>query len=253
MTGEQTEKGTAPFSYHQRVPRDLPSSTRRAGIRQKTERRDRGFIKAKGGGLTKKENTAKKKTKGAETKKTARYKYSEWITEEGLIRVRGWAQDGASYEQIAKNIGIATSTLREWRERFPALSAALAHARDIADRKVENRLFDRTQGYTVQVKKAVKLKREWYDERGKKCVEERVEMVEEEEHIPADVKAQIYWLSNRKPQEWKNNPDGKQEEGELPDDGLKEQMETAASQVCAGTDDSDMLPESDDDGTEEDA
>lgn len=201
----------------------------------------------------KKTSPAKKKPAGAAAKKTARYKYSEWITEEGLIRVRGWAQDGASYEQIAKNIGVSISTLREWRTRFPALSAALTHARDIADRKVENRLFDRTQGYTVKVKKAIKVKREWYDDRGKKRVEEHIEMVEEEEHIPADVKAQIYWLSNRKPQEWKNNPDGKQEDGELPDDGLKEQLEDAAAKVCAGTDDSDMLPECEDDGKEEDA
>lgn len=219
----------------------------------KTERRDRGFMKEKGGGLMKKASTNGKKAGAAATKKTARYKYSEWITETGLIRVRGWAQDGASYEQIARNMGIAVSTLREWRERFPALSAALTHARDIADRKVENRLFDRTQGYTIKVKKAIKVKKEWYDDHGKKRVEEHIEMVEEEEHIPADVKAQIFWLSNRKPQEWRNNPDGKQDEGELPDDGLKEQLENAASKVCAGTDDSDMLPEDEGDGKDENA
>lgn len=201
----------------------------------------------------KKTSPAKKKPAGAATPKAARYKYSEWITEAGLIRVQGWAQDGCTYEQIAKNMGIAYSTLCAWRERFPELSEALTRARDIADRKVENSLFNRAQGYTIKVKKAIKLKREWYDERGKKCVEERVELAEEDEHIPADVKAQIFWLSNRKPQEWKNNPDGKQEDGELPDDGLKEQLEDAAAKVCAGTDDSDMLPECEDDGKEEDA
>lgn len=170
-----------------------------------------------------------------------------------MIRIRGWAQDGCTYEQIAQNIGIAYSTLCAWRERFPELSEALTRARDIADRKVENRLFDRTQGYTVKVKKAIKVKREWYDDRGKKRVEEHVEMVEEDLHIPADVKAQMFWLANRKPQEWRNNPDGKQDDGELPDDGLKDQLEDAAAKVCAGTDDSDMLPECEDDGEKENA
>ncbi|WP_201261389.1 hypothetical protein [Lactococcus lactis] len=33
-------------------------------------------------------------------------KYEEWLTAEGLILLEGWARDGLTDEQIAKNIGI---------------------------------------------------------------------------------------------------------------------------------------------------
>nr|WP_275583088.1 PIN-like domain-containing protein [Gracilibacillus alcaliphilus] len=45
-------------------------------------------------------------------------KYTNWITEEGLIKIEGWARDGLTDEQIAHNIGIRTSTLYEWKKRF---------------------------------------------------------------------------------------------------------------------------------------
>ena len=52
---------------------------------------------------------------------------SKWEThvKDRLIEVEGWARDGLTDEQIAKNLGIAYSTLREYREKYSALSAAL--------------------------------------------------------------------------------------------------------------------------------
>lgn len=74
-------------------------------------------------------------------------KYSEWITEEGLTRIEGWALDGLADKQIAENIGVAYSTFREWVKKFPALSASLKKSKDVADRQVENALFKRAIGY----------------------------------------------------------------------------------------------------------
>lgn len=71
----------------------------------------------------------------------------EWITKEGLIRIQGWARDGLSDEQIAKNIGVSRSTLNEWKKRFPDISDTLKKGKDIADREVENALFKRAVGY----------------------------------------------------------------------------------------------------------
>ena len=188
----------------------------------------------------KKKPTAKKKPATG-----ARSKAAKWLEEEGLLRIAGWARDGCTDEEIAKNVGVAYSTLRVWRDKYPALSAALKCARDVADRKVENKLFERAQGYTIKIKKTFKVKKEHYDEQGRKIVCEELQVGEDEVHIPADVTAQIFWLKNRKPDEWRDKPEKKSENDELPDDGLKAQMEKAAAAICTGADDNDMLPESD--------
>ena len=40
---------------------------------------------------------------------------------------------------------------------------------------------------------------------GRKVAEyERIEYIEEEVHVPADTTAQIFWLKNRKPNEWRD-------------------------------------------------
>ncbi|MBQ7824929.1 MAG: hypothetical protein IJ337_01070 [Clostridia bacterium] len=200
--------------------------------------------------------TAKKPKKRQDAKKQqagARGKSAKWLEEEGLLKIAGWARDGCTDEEVAKNMGVAYSTLRVWRDKFPALSAALKCARDIADRKVENKLFERAQGYTIKLKKTFKVKKERYDELGRKIVCEELQTGEDEVHIPADVTAQIFWLKNRKPDKWRDKPDAKTDDAELPDDGLKEQMEAAASKMCAGADDSDMLPEDEGDGKDENA
>lgn len=146
----------------------------------------------------------KKPKKETQNKTPPRAKYAPWLEEEGLARIAGWARDGVPDAQIAKNMGVAYSTLREWRDRFPALSAALKDAREVADRKVENSLYKRAQGYTVKIKKTFKVKRADYDESGRKIREvEELKQGEDEVHIPADVTAQIFWLKNRKPEAWR--------------------------------------------------
>nr|DAV18236.1 MAG TPA: terminase small subunit [Caudoviricetes sp.] len=84
-------------------------------------------------------------------------KYTEWLTKEGLIRVQGWARDGLSDEQIAKNIGISRSTLNDWKKRFPDISDTLKKGKDVADREVENALFKRAVGfsYTEETKELI--------------------------------------------------------------------------------------------------
>lgn len=47
----------------------------------------------------------------------AKAKYEEWILEEGLLKIQGWARDGLTEEQIAHNMGIAVSTLGNWKKK----------------------------------------------------------------------------------------------------------------------------------------
>lgn len=136
-------------------------------------------------------------------------KYDQWLTEEGLLRIQGWARDGLTDKDIAKNLRIGVSTLREWKGRFEEIREALRIGKDSADRVVENALYKSACGYTIEVKKPVKVKQIDYDpETGRKIREtETWKVVMEEQHYPAQVTAQIFWLKNRKPDQWREKND----------------------------------------------
>lgn len=134
----------------------------------------------------------------------AKGKYEEWLTPEGLLKIEGWAKDGLIDKDIATRMGVAYSTLREWRNKYPALSAALKKSKEVADRAVESSLYERALGGIREVKKNIKLKHTYYDEHGRKCEKEEIVTVTDEVYNPGDTTAQIFWLKNRKPEVWKD-------------------------------------------------
>lgn len=136
-------------------------------------------------------------------------KFDQWLTEEGLLRIQGWARDGLTDKDISKNMRIGVSTLKEWKGRFPEIQGALKQGKDAADRVVENALYKSACGYTMKIRKPVKVKLVDYDpETGKKIREaDTWQAVEEEIHVPAQVTAQIFWLKNRKPDKWREKND----------------------------------------------
>ena len=116
-------------------------------------------------------------------------KFDYWLTAEGLALIEGWARDGLVLEEIAHNMGINRCTLYEWRREFPTIANALKNGRAVADRKVENALFNRAIGRDVTEVKVIEGK-------------DGKSVVTATKHIPADVTACIYWLKNRKPDVW---------------------------------------------------
>lgn len=134
----------------------------------------------------------------------AKGKYQEWLMPEGLLRIEGWARDGLTDEQIAKNMGIAYSTLKNWKDDHLAILAALKKGKEVVDREVENALYERALGGVHEVKKTFKVKRTFYDEEGRKCEKEELKTGIDEVYIPGDTTAQIFWLKNRKPEQWRD-------------------------------------------------
>ena len=113
-------------------------------------------------------------------------KYTEWLTEEGLIQIEGWARDGLIDEQIATNVGVSYSTFRDWKKRFPALSAVLKRGKEVVDRQVENALLKTAVGYV-------------YEE---ETVTNTGEVVTVRKYSKPNTTAQIFWLKNRKRGQW---------------------------------------------------
>ena len=119
-------------------------------------------------------------------------KYTEWITEEGLLKIEGLARDGLTDKQIAENIGVAYSTFRDWIKRFPALSAPLKRGKEVIDRQVENALLKRALGYE-------------YVETTKELTDLGLTVTKQvTKQVAPDTTAQIFWLKNRKPKEWRD-------------------------------------------------
>lgn len=135
----------------------------------------------------------------------AKGKYAEWLKPEKLILLTGWARDGLTDEQIAKNIGISTGRLYEWKKQYREINEALKEGKEVADREIENALYLSAKGHTAKVKKAIKVKTVRQDG-SKKIEEEHIEYIEDEIYIPPNTTAQIYWLKNRKPNEWREKP-----------------------------------------------
>lgn len=96
-------------------------------------------------------------------------KYQEWLEPDNLCRLEGWARDGLTDEQIAHNMGIGLTTLKEWKKKHPPIASALKKGKEVVDYEVENALL-----------KAA---------------------------MEGNVTAQIYWLKNRKPKMWRDKPE----------------------------------------------
>jgi len=129
-------------------------------------------------------------------------KYTEWLEDDSVLKLQAWARDGLTNEQIATNMGINACTLYEWKEKFPKIAKSLKAGKEVVDIIVENALYESaTTGSTFVVEEAIKLKKVYW-ESGHRCEEEIVKIVELTKRTPPSNTAQIYWLKNRKPDQW---------------------------------------------------
>lgn len=131
----------------------------------------------------------------------AKGRYERWRTKEGLLLIEGWARDGLTDEQIARNMGISRKTLYVWCEKYGDICNTLKKGKDVADREVESALYRRAIGYRMKKQtRELRLNRKT----GKR---EMVVTKETEEEVAPDVTAAIFWLKNRKPEEWRDKRD----------------------------------------------
>lgn len=123
-------------------------------------------------------------------------KYAEWLTEDGLLRIQGWARDGLIDEQIAHNMGVAYSTFRTWVDKFPALSASLKAGKAPVDIEVENALLKSALGFEYE-ETITEI-----EELGNGKQKKQIRKVKK--YAPPNSTAQIFWLKNRRPDRWRD-------------------------------------------------
>lgn len=126
-----------------------------------------------------------------------------------MLRIKGWARDGLTDEQIAHNMGIRRTTLTDWQKRFPVISATLKAGKAPVDIEVENALLKRALGFTYEetTTDVEQIPTSKKDEDGNPIfMEIRKTKTVTKTALP-DVTAQIFWLKNRRPDRWREKQD----------------------------------------------
>ncbi|MDB8545796.1 hypothetical protein PNV01_13385 [Turicibacter sanguinis] len=86
--------------------------------------------------------------------------------EEKAILIEGWARDGLSQQQIADNLGISLTSLKNYKKKSLPILTAIKKGKEVADYEIENALYNAAIG--------------------------------------GNVSAMIFWLKNRRPDKWKD-------------------------------------------------
>ena len=121
---------------------------------------------------------------------------SKWDSvKDKLGLVEAWCRDGLIEEEIAKKLNIGISTLSKYKVEHVELVDALKRGKEVIDYEVEQKLLKRAIGYEYNEIKNVT------DPDGGITTTITIKSV-----LP-DTTAQIFWLKNRKPKEWRDKRD----------------------------------------------
>lgn len=107
------------------------------------------------------------------------------------MKLEDWARQGLTDEQIAEKMGISRTTLYNWCNKHIDILNTLKKGKDVIDVQVENALLKRALGYITTETKVKK-------EMGK--ITEEITITKE---IPPDPTSAIFWLKNRRPEQWR--------------------------------------------------
>lgn len=124
------------------------------------------------------------------------------------------AKLGATLRDIADALEVSERTIHRWMNEHEAFCQAIKIGAAPADDRVEQSLYRRATGYTFDACKIMTVGGE-------------VQAVPYVEHVPPDVTACIFWLKNRRKEQWRDKTEV--DHGALPSlsDALKAARERA--------------------------
>lgn len=97
---------------------------------------------------------------------------------------------GATDAQLADFFDVSISTVALWKVEHPEFSDAIRLQKEIANERVEQSLYRRAMGYE-------------HDETDIRVIGQEILQTPIRKHYPPDSTAMIFWLKNRKPDEWR--------------------------------------------------
>ena len=112
-------------------------------------------------------------------------------------------QLGATDSDLAEALGLSTRTIWRWRSTYGEFCHALKVGKGPTDDRVERSLYQRAVGYSYNAVKVMQ-------NNGEPVYAEYVE------HVPPDPGAAKLWLTNRRPEEWRDKTYNELTEGGNP-------------------------------------
>lgn len=111
--------------------------------------------------------------------------------EEYLGTARMLAKLGATNLEMAEALNVSLSTFNLWKVQHPEFSDAIKVGKDIADDRVAESLYQRAMGYS-------------HPDTDIRVVDGAIIETPLMKHYPPDTTAAIFWLKNRRPEEWRD-------------------------------------------------
>ena len=113
---------------------------------------------------------------------------NSWSTDEGLLYIQSWANDGLTDAEICKKMGIAVTTLWRWCNQEEKIRNAIIRGRDTMTMEVENMMYKCAMGFTYKEQQVTK----------------DGDIVEVERYYEPSQEAQKFILTNRRKDKWKS-------------------------------------------------
>lgn len=103
---------------------------------------------------------------------------------------------GATDVDLAEFFDVSPRTILRWQSEFKDFCRALKVGKEFADTRVERSLYQKAVGFRWVEQEVVKLK--------KGVNLEFVEIIDVERTAPPDTTACIFWLKNRRKEQWRD-------------------------------------------------
>jgi len=105
---------------------------------------------------------------------------------------------GATDKDIADIFDVNEDTINEWKKTKDGFSESLKRGKAQADAKIAQSLYHRALGYS-------------HPDTDIKVIQNEIVTTSIIKHYPPDTTAAIFWLKNRKPEQWRDRTEHKME------------------------------------------
>lgn len=156
----------------------------------------------------------------------AHAEYKKWLEPDNLTKLRSWARDGLTNEQIAKKIGVRRQTISEWIKKYPDIADALKKGKEIVDAEIEDSFISVMKKHTLTTTQYKMVKKDEFNLKAERTkfaniykldhpqatreetaiataenvdVYEKIPISKTVTEVDPNASAIIFWLKNRRP------------------------------------------------------
>lgn len=164
----------------------------------------------------------------------AKSKATPWLTEEGLLKVEGWARSGLTDKEIASKMGVSYTTLKDYKVKYPSISSSIAKGKADSLELAERMVFEHIRGFEYDETETSIIQDGAGNTQQKKVTRKK------KKALPNDRMLQFY-LRNRYPDEWNGKGTIEMERLRLENEKLRQQLDESEKRQNSNRDEEQRL------------